>query len=124
MSTESQPVAGVLLSRDLFFASKVTGTAAALGLRIVMEGDPQRAAARAAEPQCRCLIVDLGLPGLLLADLIAVLPADRLPRIIAFDAHVNESRLEAARIAGCDAVYTRGQFSANLPSILQGGLAG
>lgn len=113
------PVAGLFVSRDLFFGSQVTGAAAALGQRIVMEGDPRRAAARAAEPGCRCVILDLGLPGLSPAEFLACLSSADRPRVIAFDAHVNESRLAAARAAGCTAVYTRGQFSASLPAILR-----
>ena len=115
--------AGLFVSRDLFFGSQVTGAAAALGQRIVMEGDPRRAAARAAEPGCRCVILDLGLPGLSPAEFVGALPADHHPRVVAFDAHVNESRLAAARAAGCRAVYTRGQFSASLPAILRECLA-
>jgi DNA-binding NarL/FixJ family response regulator len=111
--------AGLFVSRDLFFASQITGAAASLGQRIVMESDPARAAVRAAEPGCRCVILDLGLPGLSPAEFMRSLPADNRPRVIAFDAHVNEARLTAAREAGCAAVYTRGQFSASLGAILR-----
>ena len=121
---EAQPPAGLLVSRDLFFASQVTGVASRLGHRVVMEGNPQQAMTRAGEPGCRCVILDLGLPGLAPADLIAALPGNKRPRVIAFDAQVNESRIAAARAAGCDAVYTRGQFSAGLPTILAECLAG
>ena len=119
---DPQPVAGILVSRDLFFASKVTGIAAALGHHVVMEGDPGQAARRAAAG-CRCVIVDLSTPGLLLEELIAALPAEPRPRVIAYDAHVNEQRLAAARAAGCDAVYTRGQFSGALSAIVRECLA-
>ena len=119
MPPEHQPITGVVLSRDLFFPSKVTGTASALGARVVMEGDPGSAAKKAAEPGCRCLIVDLAVPGLSLESLLSGLPREHRPRVIAYDAHVNEARIEAARAAGCDAVYTRGQFSAGLAAILR-----
>jgi DNA-binding NarL/FixJ family response regulator len=115
---DAQPVAGVLVSRDLFFASKVTGLAAAQGHRIVMDGDATQAARHAAAG-CRCVIVDLSTPGLSLAELVASLPVEPRPRVIAYDAHVNEQRLSEARAAGCDAVYTRGQFSGALPAILR-----
>ena len=120
---DPRPIAGVLVSRDLFFASKVTGIAAALGHRIIMEGDSGRAARQAASPGCRGVIVDLSTPGLLLENLLAALPAEARPRVIAYDAHVNEQRLSAARAAGCDAVYTRGQFSGSLSTILRDCLA-
>jgi CheY-like chemotaxis protein len=119
MTSDLPSPAGVFVSRDLFFASKVTGAAAQLGWRMVLEGDPARAAARAGEAGCRCVILDLSLPGLSAAEFIAALPAGDRPRVIAYDAHVNESRLEDARDAGCDRVYTRGQFSASLTQILR-----
>lgn len=122
--TAPHAVAGLFVSRDLFFGSQVTSAAAGLGYRIVMEGDPGRAVARAAEPECRWVILDLGLPGLSAAGFMAALPSGNRPRVIAFDAHVNESRLAAARAAGCDAVYTRGQFSASLATIVRECLSG
>ena len=122
-SSGPAPPTGLFVSRDLFFGSQVTGAAAALGQPIAMESDLRRAIARAAEPGCRCVILDLGLPGLSPAEFIGALPSDNRPRVIAFDAHVNASRLAAARAAGCSAVYTRGQFSASLASILRECLA-
>ncbi len=35
---------GLLVTRDLFFASKITGTAAELGFRVAVEGDVAQAA--------------------------------------------------------------------------------
>jgi len=40
-------------------------------------------------------------------------------RVIAFGPHVHEKRLEAARRAGCDVVVSRGQFFAQLNTILK-----
>ena len=34
---------GLLVTRDLFFASKITGTAAELGFRVAVEGDAAQA---------------------------------------------------------------------------------
>jgi hypothetical protein len=105
---------GILITRDLFFASKVTGTAAELGFRVIVEGN---AAAAAATP-CRCLIVDLTTPGLSVSELLSALPAATRPKVIAFGPHVDTSRLEEARTAGCDEVLPRSKFSATLIEIL------
>jgi DNA-binding response OmpR family regulator len=107
-----------LVSRDLFFASKITGTAAALGFQVGIEGNPATAAIKAAEPTCRCVILDLTLPDLSVSDLLAALPAAHRPAVIAFGPHVDTVRLEEARTAGCDEVFPRSKFSASLTSIL------
>jgi DNA-binding response OmpR family regulator len=108
----------ILVSRDLFFASKITGTAAALGFQVGVEGDPATAAIKAAETRCRCVILDLTLPDLSVSDLLAALPAAHRPAVIAFGPHVDTVRLEEARTAGCDEVFPRSKFSASLTSIL------
>ncbi len=79
----------ILVSRDLFFASKITGTAAALGFQVGVEGNPATAAIKAAEPTCRCVILDLTLPDLSVSDLLAALPAAHRPAVIAFGPHVD-----------------------------------
>jgi CheY-like chemotaxis protein len=108
---------GLLVSRDLFFASKITGTAAELGRRIAVEGNVLAAVAKAADPACRCVILDLTLPGLSVSDFLTALPPSRAA-VIAFGPHVQTARLEEARDAGCDDVFPRSKFSASLASIL------
>jgi CheY-like chemotaxis protein len=41
------------------------------------------------------------------------------PRILAVDQHVHELRLAAAREAGCDSVFTRGEFDRRLDDFLR-----
>jgi CheY-like chemotaxis protein len=108
----------LLVSRDLFFASKITGTAAELGFRVAVEGNVAAAISKAAEPTCRCVILDLTLPDLSLSDVLTSLPAATRPAVIAFGPHVQMARLEEARAAGCDDVFPRSKFSASLTSIL------
>ena len=67
----------------------------------------------------RFVIADLGCSGLELAPLIAALPSDPRPPMIAFDSHVNTARIQAARDAGCDEVLPRSRFSAELPELLK-----
>jgi DNA-binding NarL/FixJ family response regulator len=109
---------GLLITRDLFFASKITGTAAELGFRIAVEGDAAQGAHLAADPACRCLILDLTTPGLKVPDVLVALPAATRPRVIAFGPHVQAVLLNEAREAGCDEVLPRSQFSATLVDIL------
>jgi CheY-like chemotaxis protein len=109
---------GLLVSRDLFFASKITGTAAELGFRVAVEGNVAAASSKAVEPTCRCVILDLTLPNLNVAELLAALPQATRPAVIAFGPHVQTARLEEARAAGCDDVFPRSKFSASLTSIL------
>jgi hypothetical protein len=118
MSTETAH-GGVLISRDLFFTSKVTGTARELGGQIEVVPDCPSAAGRVVEGGVCCVFVDLAEAGLPLAAFIAGLPVDARPDVIAFGSHVATARLQAAREAGCDAVLPRSRFSAELPALLR-----
>ncbi len=108
----------LMISRDLFFSSKVTGTAAELGFRVVVEGNLAQAASKAADSTYRCIILDLSTPELTVSDVIAALPTANRPTVIAFGPHVEAARLNDAREAGCDEVMPRSKFSATLPEIL------
>lgn len=110
---------GILISRDLMFTSKVTGTAHQLGLRVAVVPDCAAAAARVADSPVRGVFVDLALPDQNLAQFIAALPSDRRPRVVAFGSHVATAQLQAARDAGCDEVLPRSRFSAELPDLLR-----
>lgn len=123
---------GLLLSNDLFFTSKVTGTARQLGFRVnlvatpaaVLERLSSSPGATADAAPCSVLFVDLGHPAADLAALVAAAHARTPPvRVIAFGAHVATDRLAAAQAAGCDEVMPRGRFSAQLVDILTRALA-
>jgi CheY-like chemotaxis protein len=114
---EAAPIA-ILISRDLFFTSKVTGTAQELGYRVLVNGDVCEAVANAIALRCRSLFLDLSMPGLKVEEVIGALPTTDRPKVIAFGAHVQTDRLQAAREAGCDEVMPRSKFSATLPEIL------
>ena len=109
----------VLISRDLFFTSKVTGTANALGIPMRVVAAAQSAAELVAVSQCRCLFVDLAEAGLDLAGLIGSLPANRKVAVVAYGSHVATALLQAAREAGCTEVMPRSRFSGELPAILR-----
>lgn len=116
--TDSSRPTALLITRDLFFASKVTGTAAELGFRVIVEGSVSQAASSASPSSYRCLILDLSTPDLKVADVLAALSATNRPAVIAFGPHVETARLAEARDAGCDEVLPRSKFTATLPAIL------
>jgi CheY-like chemotaxis protein len=110
-----------MFSQDLFFGSKVTGTAGAMGLHVELEADVERGLSKLAGGGYRCVILDLAMPGLSPADVVAAVnnsTAKDRPRVIAFGAHVHTARLEESREAGCDDVMPRSRFSAELTKIL------
>ncbi len=115
--TETHRV-GLLISGDLFFTSKVTGTAQALGLRVDEVGNLASATARLQVGDIGCVLLDLATPRLPIVELIAAVPIPSRVPVIAFGSHVDTDVLEAARSAGAE-VMPRSQFSATLPEILR-----
>ena len=110
---------GLLLTRDLMFTSKITSTAASLGLRIDTVSTVEQLQLRAAETSPRVVFLDLSSPDFDPSLVIAALPSAGRPRVIAFGSHVDEARLNEARAAGCDEVLPRSKFSATLPELLR-----
>lgn len=102
---------------DLFFGSKVSGAARHLGVEVRFASTRQ-ALIDGARSRPDLVIVDLDAQQVdPLAAIRLILSASDL-RLIAFASHVHDTRLEQARAAGCDAVLTRGSFSAKLPELL------
>jgi DNA-binding NarL/FixJ family response regulator len=111
----------LLLSADLMTQSRVEAAAARCGATLRTVVDPAAIVQVANESSARLLIIDLTLPSLGLASLVAQLklPFAAAPvRIVAFGPHVHESLLTAAAQAGCDEVTSRGQFFTQLDAIL------
>jgi CheY-like chemotaxis protein len=119
MSAPNDPLPALLVSRDLFFTSKVTGTAGMLNFDVQVVGDALTAAERIAAEPFACVFLDLADAGLDLAGFFAHLPAEKRPPVVAFGSHVATARLQAAREAGCDDVLPRSRFSAGLPELLE-----
>lgn len=108
---------GLLISSDLFFTSKVTGTAQALGRHIHCCDTTAEVRERLSAGNVGCVLLDLASPGHANADgFISELVAAGVP-VIAFGSHVNVEQLQAARRAGAEAL-PRSEFSAKLPKIL------
>jgi hypothetical protein len=110
------------LASDLLWASKIKGTADALGIPARPVRNAQMLTARLGEATqdapVRALLVDLesGPVGL---ELIA-LAGHHTPalRIVAFGPHVATEAFEAAHASGAHEVMARGGLAANLPAIL------
>jgi CheY-like chemotaxis protein len=109
------------LTKDLFFASRVTATARSLGAELQVVGSVEELLQKAAEQPVSLMLLDLDSPGADAAALIAGLRAQATdpPPVIAFGSHIHEARLAAARQAGCNQVLTRGQFDRQMATLLR-----
>jgi CheY-like chemotaxis protein len=127
LSFDPQPVpeaagpSGLLLSRDLIFTSKITGTARELGFRVMVAGNVALASSMIEQWRPRVVFVDLAAgdmvsPGALVA--YQKLAGAETP-FVAFGSHVDTEALAAARAAGCTEVMPRSKFSAELPALIQ-----
>jgi ActR/RegA family two-component response regulator len=101
---------GILLSDDLLFTSRISGTARDLGLDLKVA----RAAAELgqllkAQPPA-CVIVDLHHAELNLATLVPELRQLGRSTLVGYGSHVATEVLKQARTAGCDVVMPRSQF--------------
>src|SRR4051794_6495201 len=119
--TPNEPAAGLLLSRDLLFVTKITGTARALGHRVAVAGDAARARDLIARERPRAVFVDLSAGELVDPEPLRALRelAGPATPFVAFGSHVDTRALAAARSAGCDPVMPRSQFSAELPALIR-----
>jgi CheY-like chemotaxis protein len=112
-------MSAILLSDDLIFTSRVTGTAHDLGLAITPTRTPALLLDVALQRPPVCVILDLANPSLDLPALVAGLKAlPNPPRIVAYGSHVNTASLHAARLAGCDVVLPRSKFVEELATAL------
>ena len=113
--------AGLLLSRDLIFTSKVTGTASALGHRVVVAGNAALVSAMLAKWTPTVVFVDLAA-----GDLVSPASIEAYRKIappgtpfLAFGSHVDTQALAEAAKAGCDPVMPRSRFTNELPALIR-----
>ena len=112
---------GLLLSRDLIFTSKITGTARELGKRVMVAGNVALASAMIEQWKPKAVFVDLAAGDLVsVPALTAYIQAagEGVP-VIAFGSHVDVAGLAAASAAGCDPVMPRSKFTAELPRLIE-----
>lgn len=112
----SEPVC-LLLTTDLIFATKVTGTAALLGGEVVVVADAPQTLQLCRQRRPACVLIDLSAVREVAMTVGAIAEATDAS-LVAFGAHVDRERLEAARQAGCQ-VMPRSGFARQLPAILR-----
>jgi CheY-like chemotaxis protein len=112
----------LFLTTDLVFPSRVAGVAQQLGVRMetAATADALVAKTTAASSDNILVLLDLNSPAFDPAAVVQQLRALPTPpqTMIAFGPHVHEEKLAAAKAAGCDLVLTRGQFDAQMRSLL------
>jgi beta-phosphoglucomutase len=120
-SLGTPPSVGLLLSRDLIFTSKITGTARELGRRVLVAGNTALAAEMIAQWRPKAVFVDLAAGALVDVPALIAYRAQAGPgtTFIAFGSHVDTEALAMAKGAGCDLVLPRSQFTANLAQLIQ-----
>lgn len=113
--------AGILISRDLFFISKVVGTAQALGYKVITAGNQALIAAMLSAWKPVVVLVDLAAGELVSPAILEGFRASATETpFLAFGSHVDVERLRLAREAGCDPVMPRSRFTQELPELLRG----
>lgn len=110
-------------SSDLIWATKIKGTAEALGLAARPVRTLEMLEARLADSDVSAVVVDLEAPDVALALIRRLRPADRgarehAIRVLAYGPHVATDQFDLARRAGADHVVARGAFNARMSSIL------
>jgi DNA-binding response OmpR family regulator len=117
--------AGLLLSRDLIFTSKITGTARELGYQVLVAGNQSLALAMIEQWRPRAVFVDLAAGDLVSTEaLVAYRTAAAETTFLAFGSHVDVAALRRAADAGCDPVLPRSRFTAELPALIRKHLGG
>lgn len=102
----------VLLSSDLMISSQLMGPAQQQGVVLQTAASAGDLIAKCEGQTVALVVLDLTHPSLNCVELVASLRAIETPpgAIVAFGPHVHEKKLAAARDAGCDGVFSRGQF--------------
>jgi DNA-binding NarL/FixJ family response regulator len=110
---------GLLLGMDLFFVSKIQGTAQLLGSKIETVTSKTLLQGKLAAGSYKYLLIDLeAFSGEL--EFLKQLKIDHPSlKIIAFGSHVNTERLASAQENGADSVLPRSKFTMNLAAILE-----
>lgn len=120
-------ISSILLTSDLMLSSQAQGAALRAARTLEIDSTPAQLIERLTAPPFLAaageyrVAIDLATPGLDIAAIVRQLRALPIPphAILAFGPHVQAVRLAEARAAGCDQVLTRGQFHAQLESILR-----
>lgn len=110
------------LTRDLMFLAKVQSKAAMRGWSLHAASDVPKLVGKISDAaQVARVFIDLGLPALNIEQVATEL-LEAFPNAvrIGYGAHVRVEELNAARQAGIEHVYTRGQFDSAMDRWFQG----
>ena len=119
----------LLISRDLFFTSKITGTASALGIEVQVAHDAQAATDEVGARDYCCIFIDLADAGLDVESFLSGLKSRSHPPVVAFGSHVLTAQgFSAANGAGMFAtrqvnVQNNSLITRNRAAINGGGIA-
>lgn len=110
----------IFLTKDLLFSSRVTSVAAHLRIDLSVLSDAKEIVERVSTIPVKVILIDLSISGLDAAHLVPQLRKLSPPpgAILAFGPHVHRVKLAAARDAGCDEVFSRGEFNSRKEKIL------
>lgn len=104
---------------DLIFSTRITSTAAALGVTVGVVRSVESLSRRLAEESAGLVLLDFDGEDIEpVAAIAACRAATSPPRIVAFGSHVRGDLIEACRRAGADEVIPRSAFVRRLPEIL------
>ena len=106
----------LLLCNDLMTTSQIESAVRAAGGNISVATTVAEPQAETAPPDV--VIIDLSTAADFSDTVERLRKFTPTPRIIAFGSHVPAGKLSAAREAGCDEVFTRGQFLPNVAGLL------
>ncbi|MGI8909516.1 MAG: response regulator [Rubrobacteraceae bacterium] len=112
---------------DLLFKSKVSETAAQLGVEAKFPRSPEKLLAAIRESPPDLLVLDLNSARFEPLSLLRTVESDAVTKnipTVGFLSHVQKDLAVAAREAGCDKVMARSAFTRDLPKILSGDEAG
>jgi PleD family two-component response regulator len=112
---------------DLLFKSKISETAAQLGIEAGFPRSPKKLLEALRESPPDLLVLDLNSTRFEPIELLRIIGSDETTRqipTIGFLSHVHKDLAVAAKEAGCDRVMARSAFTRDLPKILAEGEAG
>ena len=113
--------AGLLLSKDLIFMTKIKRTAAELGYSVLIAGIDSQAVSMIETYRPSVVLIDLSAGGLVAPEALMTYQqmAGSGTWFVAFGSHVNVESLNSAKAAGCHVVLARSRFAAQLPDLLR-----
>jgi len=109
----------MLLSMDLMISSQVSAAAGQAGVAIETAMTKAALLEKAAAAPPQLVVLDLNTAEDVAAIVSQLADISPTTKVIAFGPHVHEAKLDAARDAGCEAVFSRGQFHRDAGPIMR-----